>query len=302
MNGYILETDSLTKIYGSHKAADGISIHVRKGAIYGLIGRNGAGKTTFMKMIAGLSNPTSGSYSINGHGGNELKDVRKPVGCHIEAPGLYPDMTAYQNLKCKCVQRGIKGDEQINDLLALVGLSDTGKKKAGKFSLGMKQRLGIAMALVGSPDLLVLDEPINGLDPQGIHEIRETLLKLNGLGITIMISSHILDELSKIATDYGIIHEGRLVEEITADDLLAKCKDKVVIRTSEPQKAAEILGSRGINDCTVNESIIEINGRIGETGGLNSALVGAGITVDEIYVQSESLEEHYLKLTGGEAK
>ena len=160
MNGYILETDSLTKIYGSHKAADSISIHVRKGAIYGLIGRNGAGKTTFMKMVTGLSNPTSGSYSVDGHSGNELKDVRKLVGCHIEAPGLYPEMTAYQNLKCKCIQRGIKGDEQINDLLALVGLTDTGKKKAGKFSLGMKQRLGIAMALVGSPDLLVLDEPI----------------------------------------------------------------------------------------------------------------------------------------------
>ncbi len=302
MNGYILETDSLTKVYGSHRAADGISIHVRKSAIYGLIGRNGAGKTTFMKMIAGLANPTSGSYSINDHSGNELKDVRKLIGCHIEAPGLYPDMTAYQNLKCKCIQRGIKGDEQINDLLALVGLSGTGKKKAGKFSLGMKQRLGIAMALVGSPDLLVLDEPINGLDPQGIHEIRETLLKLNSLGITIMISSHILDELSKIATDYGIIHEGRLLEEITAEELIAKCKDKVMIRTNDTQRAMELLENSGISDCTVNENIIEINGHITETGRLNSALVGAGITVDEIYVQSESLEEHYLKLTGGEAK
>ena len=139
MNGYILETDSLTKIYGSHRAADGISIHVRKGAIYGLIGRNGAGKTTFMKMIAGLSNPTSGSYSVNGHSGNELKDVRRLVGCHIEAPGLYPDMTAYQNLKCKCIQRGIKGDEQINSLLALVGLSDTGKKKLGNYDSRHKE-------------------------------------------------------------------------------------------------------------------------------------------------------------------
>lgn len=302
MNEYILETDGLTKIYGKHKAADCLSIHVRKGAIYGLIGRNGAGKTTFMKMIAGLSNPTSGSYTINGHSGNDLKDVRKLIGCHIEAPGLYPNMTAYQNLKCKCIQRGIKGNEQINDLLALVGLSDTGKKKAGKFSLGMKQRLGIAMALVGSPDLLVLDEPINGLDPQGIHEIRETILKLNNRGITIMVSSHILDELSKIATDYGIIHEGLLLEEITAEDLLTNCKDKVIIRTAETQKAANILETSGITDLTLNENIIEINGHITETGRINSALVGAGITVDEIYVQSESLEEHYLKLTGGETK
>ena len=302
MNEYILETDGLTKIYGKHKAADCLSIHVRKGAIYGLIGRNGAGKTTFMKMIAGLSNPTSGSYTINGHSGNDLKDVRKLIGCHIEAPGLYPNMTAYQNLKCKCIQCGIKGNEQINDLLALVGLSDTGKKKAGKFSLGMKQRLGIAMALVGSPDLLVLDEPINGLDPQGIHEIRETILKLNNRGITIMVSSHILDELSKIATDYGIIHEGLLLEEITAEDLLTNCKDKVIIRTAETQKAANILETSGITDLTLNENIIEINGHITETGRINSALVGAGITVDEIYVQSESLEEHYLKLTGGETK
>lgn len=302
MQQYILETENLTKTYGRFKAADNIGIHVKKGAIYGLIGRNGAGKTTLMKMITGLSNPTSGSFSINGHSGSELKDVRKLVGSLIEAPGLYPEMTAYRNLKCKCIQRGIKGDDQIKDLLELVGLAGTGKKKAGKFSLGMKQRLGIAMALVGSPDLLVLDEPINGLDPQGIHEIRETLLKLNNLGITIMISSHILDELSKIATDYGIIHAGQLLEEISAEELLSNCRDKVVIRTEEIQKASEILETSGIHDYTVNENMIEINGRTDETGTLNTALVSAGIKIDEIYVKSESLEEHYLKLTGGAAK
>jgi len=299
MNHYILETHSLTKIYGEHKASDSINIHVKKGAIYGLIGRNGAGKTTFMKMITGLSNPTSGEFLINGHSENELKTVRKMVGNLIEAPGLYPEMTAYQNLKCRCIQCGIKGNAQIDKLLALVGLSNTGKKKAGKFSLGMKQRLGIAMALVGNPELLVLDEPINGLDPQGIHEFREMLLKLNQQGITLMISSHILDELSKIATDYGIIHEGKLIEEITKEEFFSNCMDKVIIRTDKIEKSAAFLERTDIHDYTITGDTIQINSHVSETGKLNALLVSQGITVNEIYVKSESLEEHYLKLTGG---
>ena len=299
MNHYILETHSLTKIYGEHKALDSINIHVKKGAIYGLIGRNGAGKTTFMKMITGLSNPTSGDFLINGHSENELKTVRKMVGNLIEAPGLYPEMTAYQNLKCRCIQCGIKDNAQINKLLALVGLSNTGKKKAGKFSLGMKQRLGIAMALVGNPELLVLDEPINGLDPQGIHEFREMLLKLNQQGITLMISSHILDELSKIATDYGIIHEGKLIEEITKEEFFSNCMDKVIIRTDKIEKSAAVLERADIHDYTITDDTIQINSHVSETGKLNALLVSQGITVNEIYAKSESLEEHYLKLTGG---
>ena len=299
MNHYILETHSLTKIYGEHKASDSINIHVKKGAIYGLIGRNGAGKTTLMKMITGLSNPTSGVFLINGHSGKELKTVRRIVGNLIEAPGLYPEMTAYQNLKCKCIQCGIKDNTQIDNLLTLVGLSDTGRKKTGKFSLGMKQRLGIAMALVGNPELLVLDEPINGLDPQGIHEFREMLLKLNQQGITLMISSHILDELSKIATDYGIIHEGRLIEEITKEKFFSNCIDKVIIRTDKIEKSAAVLEKENIHDYAITGDTIQINGHISETGKLNALLVNQGITVNEIYVKSESLEEYYLKLTGG---
>lgn len=299
MEQYILKTDKLTKIFGSHKASDSISINVRKGAIYGLIGRNGAGKTTLMKMITGLSNPTSGSYSVKEYSGTELKNARRFVGSLIEAPGLYPDMTAFQNLKCKCLQCGIKDDERIMEVLSLVGLSGTGKKKTAKFSYGMKQRLGIAMSLIDRPELLVLDEPLNGLDPQGIHEFREMLLNLNQNGITLIISSHILDELAKIATDYGIIHKGRLVEETTAEELLARCESKVIIRTSGSEKAANILDRTSIRNFTVHDGTIEIHGHIDETGRINSALVSAGIVVDEIYVKSESLEDHYLRLTGG---
>lgn len=299
MSDFILETKDLTKIFGEHKASDNINIHVKKGAIYGLIGRNGAGKTTLMKMVTGLSNPTSGSFSINGHSGSELKKVRRLVGCHIEAPGLYPDMTAYQNLKCKCIQRGIKDKGHIEELLELVGLSNTGKKKAAKFSLGMKQRLGIAMALIGSPELLILDEPINGLDPQGIREIREILIKLNERGLTIIISSHILDELAKIATDYGIIHGGRLIEEVTSEELFSMCRDKVIIKTPDTQSCKTALEKMGIDDIAVNDGVIELSGHITETAAINRSLLDDGIEVSEIYVQAETLEDHYLKLTGG---
>ncbi|MBR1752605.1 MAG: ATP-binding cassette domain-containing protein [Ruminococcus sp.] len=299
MSDFILETKDLTKIFGEHKASDNINIHVKKGVIYGLIGRNGAGKTTLMKMVTGLSNPTSGSFSINGHSGSELKKVRRLVGCHIEAPGLYPDMTAYQNLKCKCIQRGIKDKGHIEELLELVGLSNTGKKKAAKFSLGMKQRLGIAMALIGSPELLILDEPINGLDPQGIREIREILIKLNERGLTIIISSHILDELAKIATDYGIIHGGRLIEEVTSEELFSMCRDKVIIKTPDTQSCKTALEKMGIDDIDVNDGVIELSGHITETAAINRSLLDDGIEVSEIYVQAETLEDHYLKLTGG---
>ena len=222
MKDYLLYTNSLTKTFHNHNAVSGVDIHVKKGAIYGLIGRNGAGKTTLMKMISGLSSPTSGQMYLLGKSGKELAEVRGRVGCHIEAPGLFPEMSAYQNLKCKCIQRGINSEAYIKDLMAIVGLENTANKKVDKFSMGMKQRLGIAMALVGDPDLLVLDEPINGLDPQGIREMREILTKLNrDRGITILISSHILDELARVATDYGIIHTGELVKEIAADEVQA---------------------------------------------------------------------------------
>ena len=209
---YILTTEKLTKTYGKKDAAQNISIHVRKGSIYGLIGRNGAGKTTVMRMISGLSKPTSGTYEM--HGVN-----RSGVGVLIESPGIYPNMSAEENLRLKCIGLGCYTKDYVQKLLTIVGLENTGKKNAGSFSLGMRQRLGIALALVGDPKMIVLDEPINGLDPQGIVEVRQTLEKLRDeKGITIMISSHILDELGKLADCYGIIHEGRLLDEFTTEE------------------------------------------------------------------------------------
>lgn len=300
-NNYLLYTDRLTKTFKNHSAVNHIDIHVKKGAIYGLIGRNGAGKTTLLKMIAGLSLPTSGEIYLYGKSGKELSNIRKRVGCHIESPALYPDMNAYQNLKCKCIQRNINNDSYIKDLLKLVGLDNTTNKKAKNFSLGMKQRLGIAMALVGNPDLLILDEPINGLDPQGIREVREILIKLNSeRGITIIISSHILDELSKVATDYGIIHNGELVKEITAENLLEQCKERIMIRTSNIERTVAVIDKLKINNYSVVDNhSIEITGHISESAYINSELVKAGCEIAEIKVQEDSLEEYYFKLTGG---
>ena len=206
---YIMTTDKLTKIYGSKAAAKDISIHIREGEIYGLIGRNGAGKTTVMRMLSGLSNPTSGSFTMFGKTGAEARKLMHKVGVLIEHPGLYPTFSARENLKIKAIALGIKNpNATVSELLEIVGLENTGKKPAGSFSLGMRQRLGIALALIGDPKLIILDEPINGLDPQGIVEVRKMLENLRDeRNITVMISSHILDELGKLANAYGIIHE-----------------------------------------------------------------------------------------------
>ncbi|MGN0350145.1 MAG: ATP-binding cassette domain-containing protein [Roseburia sp.] len=301
MNDYLLYTDALTKTYNNHDAVKGIDFHVRKGAIYGLIGRNGAGKTTLLKMISGLSTPTSGCIYLFGRSGKELAEVRGKVGCHIEAPGLYQDMSAYQNLKCKAIQRGGCDDASMKELLKLVGLENVGNKKTRHFSLGMKQRLGIAMALIGNPDFLVLDEPINGLDPQGIREVREILIKLNrDRGITIIISSHILDELARVATDYGIIHNGGLVKELAASDLMEQCKERLLIRTTNTRKAADVLERLRIKTYfIIDDQSIKIEGYISESAYINRELIKADCEVLEIMVQEVSLEDYYFKLTGG---
>lgn len=218
-----VETKALTKRFGSFSAIEDVSLHIEEGAIYGMVGRNGAGKTTTLKMICGLSTPTSGELSLFG---NDYATVKKnnlyeQVGVLIEAPGIYSGFSAFDNLKMKCLLLGIDDDAYIMDLIKKVGLREAGNRKAGRFSLGMKQRLGIALALIGNPKLVILDEPINGLDPQGIVEIRNLIVKLNKEeGITFIISSHILSELEKIATHYGIIHEGKLVRELTQEELL----------------------------------------------------------------------------------
>lgn len=298
---YILTTNNLTKKYGSKNAADKINIHVKQGEIYGLIGRNGAGKTTILRMLSGLSIPTEGSYSLLGKTGKELDAEKSQVGTLIENPGLYPNLSAYENLKLKCIAMGVNSKEYINNLLSLVGLENTGKKKTRNFSLGMRQRLGIALALAGNPKIIILDEPINGLDPQGIVEVREILTKLSKeRGITIIISSHILDELSKIANSYGIIHEGKLIDEMTSQQLEKKCGEYVFLKTTDNKNAETVLKSMGISSYDYfGEDTIRITEKVTDTAVIVEKLVKSGVGVKEIALNYLSLEEYYLKLTGG---
>ena len=299
MSEMILETKALTKAFKKHKAVNEVNMHIEKGAIYGFIGRNGAGKTTFMKMIAGLSNPTSGSITLLGKSGADIAEVRDKIACLIEAPGLYPNMTAQENLKLKLLSDGKYSKEKVKELLDLVGLSNTGKKKSKNFSLGMKQRLGIAMALVTEPEFLILDEPINGLDPQGIVEVRETIHKLNiERKITILISSHILDELSKIATHYGIINDGKMIQEISAEELNNRCTERIEIVTQESERACDIITQNGINDIYIENGKIVIADSTIDTAELNRELVTSGILIEQIYKKGEELENYYINLTG----
>ena len=232
---YVIETKNLTKKFPNKLAVDHIDMHVQKGDIYGLIGRNGAGKTTAMKMILGTLFPSEGSITL--FGDTNLSKQRKRIGSLIEAPGLYRGCTAYENMKRFSLLYG-GTEEDIKELLEFVGLANTGKMKAGHFSLGMKQRLGIALALLGNPEILVLDEPVNGLDPAGIKEIRDIIHKLNKeKGITFVVSSHLLDELGKIATRYGILSDGQLVDEISAYELQERCKTCLIIETDNLEKA-----------------------------------------------------------------
>ena len=218
MSEYVLQTHELTKTYARKNAVDHINLKIRKGDIYGFIGKNGAGKTTTIKMIVGLSNPTSGEIEL--FGSTDLNEGRKRIGTVIENPALYPYLSARQNIEVQRIMKGVTDKSITDDLLEIVGLKDTGRKKAKNFSLGMKQRLAIALALVGDPEFLLLDEPINGLDPTGIKDIRELILKLNReAGITVLISSHILGELAKISTSYGVISNGVLIEQFTAEEL-----------------------------------------------------------------------------------
>ncbi|MCR5593138.1 MAG: ATP-binding cassette domain-containing protein [Saccharofermentans sp.] len=299
MEEYLLVTKDLTKIYKDTKAVDGVNIHIKKGSIYGLIGKNGAGKTTIMKMIAGLATPTSGTFEYTGFEGS-TKEAYSRIGALIESPAIEPNLTAYDNLKIKCLAYGIGDKNYIKEKLELVGIPNTGKKKAGKFSLGQKQRLGVALALVGDPDFLILDEPINGLDPQGIAEVREMLIKLNAQkGITILISSHILEELSKLATDYAIIDSGRIVEESTNKELKEKCRDKIAIKTPAVSTAIPVIDRLGFKEYSVvNDNTIHVFDKVTEISVLNMELAKAQIPVESIGIESSDLEEYFLKVTG----
>lgn len=301
MSEYLLCTNGLTKQFGHHKAVNHVNLHVKKGAIYGFIGRNGAGKTTFLKMISGLSSPTYGEIELFGCKNSELKSIRSRISCLIEAPGLYGNMSAYDNLAIKCKLFGIRDESYIQNILKTVGLSEVKKKKTKHFSLGMKQRLGIGLALVGDPDLLILDEPINGLDPQGIAEIRDMILRLKEEeNMILLISSHILEELSKIATHYGIIHNGSLIQELTREELLQRCSERIELVLEDPRQAIPVLDRMGFTDYQViDKNTIQIYERLDESAKVNMELTKAGVFVKSIGITSEELENYFLNLTGG---
>ena len=244
MEKYVLETKGITKAYKNTLALDNVELKLEKGKIYGFIGQNGAGKTTLIRLITGLSFASAGEIVLWGKTGErELQEQRKRIGALIESPALYPNMTAVQNLEVQRIQRGIPDKAVIEKTLQLVGLPDTGKKKVRNFSLGMRQRLGIAVALLNTPEFLILDEPINGLDPAGIVEVRNLLKNLNKeYGMTILISSHILDELHNTATDFILIDKGRIIEELSNEELNEKCRQYIEIRSNDPEKTVLVLG------------------------------------------------------------
>lgn len=298
---YILRTNTVSKKYTNYYAVDKVSISIQKGEIYGLIGENGAGKSTLMKMIAGLVEPSEGSIELFGNFVPQTGRYR--MGCVIESPALYTELTAKQNLEVFRKAYGLSSKESVQQILKQVGLSQYENEIVKKFSLGMKQRLAIGVALLGNPDFLILDEPINGLDPTGIQDMRNFLLKLNREEhITIMISSHILGELSKIATKYGIIKNGKLIEEITAKELNEKCQCCLKIKASDTAQAA-ILIEKNLhtkNYEILSDNNIRIFEYVDNPGIVNSLLVNHGIAVDECTVTKESLEDYFNeKMRGG---
>ncbi len=298
---YVLQTDSLTKRYKHFQALNGLTMNVPKGAIYGFVGKNGAGKTTLIRLICGLQEPTSGDYTLYGIR-NDSKDIiksRRRMGAVVETAAVYTDMTAEENLKVQYLLMGIPSYHGIPELLKLVGLENTGKKKAGNFSLGMKQRLGIAIALAGDPDFLVLDEPVNGLDPQGIVEIRELILRLNReQQITILISGHILDELSRLATHYGIIDSGRMVKELSAEELEAACRKCTRMEVSDTAVLARVLDAMDVEYKIISDTTADVFSKVNVTR-LAAALAKENCEVLSMQEKDESLESYYISLVGG---
>ena len=296
----VLEATNLEKKYKDFTALKNLNLHVQQGAIYGLIGKNGAGKTTLIRIICGLQQPTNGTYAIYGVQQNEkLADVRKRMGAIIETPAIYSEMSARDNLIGQYKLVGMPIDDGIEELLTLVGLEKTGKKKVKNFSLGMKQRLAIAMALANHPDFLILDEPINGLDPAGIIEIRELILKLNReKRITILISSHYLDELSKIATHYGFLDKGYIVEEISHEELMRKLERKIVLNVNEPTEFVKYFERFKIPYKVVDRRTINVYGKYNLSTFIRE-LANHQLIVEEIHEHEESLEIYYMNLIGG---
>ncbi len=303
---YVIEANKLCKDYDNkHKILKEFDIHVPKGSIYGLVGKNGAGKTTFMRVICGIQPLTSGEFKLFGVSSSDVNGIRKArgrIGSEIEIPSFYLHMNARDNLLQQFTLLGIPSTESVDELLKLVGLENTGKKTVRHFSLGMKQRLGIAMALAGNPDCIILDEPMNGLDPEGIIEMRETILKLNKeRDITFVISSHILDELSKVATNYGFISDGRLVEEIAADEIEAKCRKAVKVEVSDTKVFSGFL--EGIkSEYTIDSDTEVIVYGDFDINTILPKMVESGIKLKSLVTSNESLESYYLDLLGSDDK
>ena len=298
---YMLETHALCKRYRKFTALNGLDMHIPKGSIYGFVGRNGAGKTTLIRLICGLQLPTSGGYTLCGVRDTDaaISRCRRRMGAVVESPAIYPDMTAEENLRQQALVLDLPSDGGAKGLLQLVGLGDTGRKKAKNFSLGMRQRLGIAIALTGSPELLVLDEPVNGLDPQGIIEMRELILKLNReRGITVLISSHILDELSRLATHYGFIDGGRMVREMSAEELEARCRKCMRLDVSDTRALARVLDRQKAEYRIIDETHAELYAELPVTE-LVLALDKEHCAVRSIKESDESLESFYMNLVGG---
>jgi ABC-2 type transport system ATP-binding protein len=298
--GLVLQTNGLIKKYGNQIAVNNVNLNIESGDIYGLIGKNGAGKTTIMKIACGLIHQNDGNIEL--FESSNLENGRKRIGCIIEQPAFYPGMTASENLIYYDKLLGITDYGNVNQILSLVGLQNAGKKKTRAFSLGMKQRLSIAISLLGNPDFLILDEPINGLDPSGIKEIRELLLKLNSENeITILISSHILGELAKIATKYGIIDKGVLVDEFQAVELEERCKKCLTIVVNDSEKAAYILK----NNINISNFKVFDGGKIciydclDIPEQINKELVENGILVSEIFLEGNDVESYFVKMMGG---
>lgn len=297
---FVIQTRDLCKKYGKFNALTDLSINIPKGAIYGMVGRNGAGKTTLIRILTGLNNPTSGEYSIFGvkNTDKKLHEVKRKMGAVVETPSLHPEMSARDNLIQQNKALGI-GNDNVDGILRLVGLANTGKKKAKDFSLGMRQRLGIAFSLVGDPDFLVLDEPINGLDPQGIMEVREMILRLNKeKGITILISSHILDELARLATHYGFIEQGRIIKEMSAEELEIACRTALHVNVNDTRILAEVLdGMRAeYKIYSPNEADIFTSMQVTP---LVLALNEKNCFVNSMTERHESLESYFMGLVGG---
>ena len=301
MSETILKATNVSKIYGKHKALDKVSIEIKRGMIYGLIGENGAGKSTFMRVVMGLITMNEGEIELFGESSAKgLQRVRRKMGQSIETPALYPELTARENLRVQAANGGVS-EREIDDLLQLMNLGHTGRKKAKNFSLGMRQRLAIASTLMTNPEFLILDEPTNGLDPSGMVEMREIIQRLvTERGITVLLSSHLLDELSQIATHYGILHEGKLINELSREELARETRQYIELETTEVEKAVAVLDELGIKDYEViNRTEMNIYERLDDVAAINRSLVLADVNVSRIGTTRQKLEDYFLQLTGG---